>query len=150
MFDAGLTTASDKWVQMHLINEKIGGEGKPYNLVPGPNAVNSGPMRAYEDTVRSLVKKPRNVVWVETVVSYYGATFAPFASNVQMKAGLYVFKGRQSGGKPKWDKLTAPKLQAAVPVPKPHLDASPVPVSLNLSSGQDIRTYFPSLTITAP
>ena len=119
----GLTHASDKWVQMHLINAGLGGEGKPYNLVPGPNSVNSGSMRTYEDTAKRLVKKDdRNVVWLKTTVSYRSGSRADYAGSIRMEAGLYVHKGGKE-----WVKDAKVKLENTSPVPAPVFSEGAVP-----------------------
>jgi hypothetical protein len=108
---------------MHLINEGLGGEGKPYNLVPGPNSVNSGSMRTYEDTTKRLVKKDtRNVVWLKTTVSYRSGNRADYASSVRMETGLYMHKGGKE-----WVKDSKTKLENTSAVPAPVFSEGAVP-----------------------
>ncbi|MDD1608247.1 MAG: DNA/RNA non-specific endonuclease, partial [Methylococcaceae bacterium] len=74
IYDAGLTTATDRWVQMHIISEKLGGSGTDFNnLVPAPNSVNTGPFRSFEHSTAALARAKsgniKNRVWVEVQVS---------------------------------------------------------------------------------
>ncbi len=138
VFDAGLTKASDRWVQMHVVTEKLGGKGISSNLVSAPNSVNSGYFRTFEHAVVALAKSKsggiKNVVWFETSVDYYDSKFA---KQISGKAGLYLFKGKK-GGKAEWLKNSTPALEAQSPIPKPKLHIEKK-ASLNLSSGKDLR-----------
>ncbi|TRY29844.1 DUF4157 domain-containing protein [Aliiglaciecola sp. M165] len=145
----GLTTATNKWVQMHLVNESIGGEGKPYNLVPGPNSVNSGTMRSFESVAKRFVTdNDKNVVWWKSTVSYHGGTFKPYAKSVKMEAGLYLHKGGKN-----WVKDNKPKIKDVSVVEKPDFSASQTP-SLSSASGTQLSAieysggkgpFFPSI-----
>jgi hypothetical protein len=68
--DAGLTDQSDKWVQMHVVSEQLGGEGKPNNLISAPNSINTGYLRSWEHAIVSAVaardKKQKAVLWVDS------------------------------------------------------------------------------------
>ena len=141
VFDAGLTKTSDRWVQMHVVTEQLGGKGIPSNLISAPNSVNSGHFRTFEQSVASLAKKKsrgiKNVIWFEASVQYYDSKFA---KGISGKAGLYLFKGFKSG-KAEWmkDGSTVLQAQALIPKPKLHIQKK---VSLNLSSGKDLRSVI--------
>ena len=157
LHDAGLTFQHPRpsphrtgnWLQMHLINEKIGGEGKPYNLVPGPQHINSGFMRSFEQTVKSLVSSDtdnkKNVVLVSSKVSYHRGPLAPFASSVKMGAGLFAYQGKKSNRKKMWAKINTASLQADVPLPEPELAPSAAVISLNFASGTTMKQAFPDI-----
>jgi hypothetical protein len=72
--EAGLTTATDRWVQMHIISEKLGGSGTDFgNLVPAPQSVNLGPFRSFEHATAALCAAKsgsiKNRVWVEVSIA---------------------------------------------------------------------------------
>lgn len=141
VYDAGLTTATDKWVQMHIISEKLGGSGTDFeNLVPAPNSVNTGPFRSFEHSAARLAEgkqgKIRNRVWVEVLVS--GAKAA--ASAIIGKAGIYLWKGKKSG-KPTWLKNETPAVTSTAGIPKPQL-AGPRKLLLNFTSGTEMTRDF--------
>lgn len=139
-----------EWVQMHLINEHLGGEGKSFNLVPGPKAINSGYMLAFESTVKKLVdkkdeKNKHNVLWVSSKVTYHSGKDSAYASEVKMRAGLCKTDGKQSARKLTWEKDKRELLIADVSLPKPELDQEKTVVSLNHSSGTSLKNALPGL-----
>ncbi len=138
--EAGLTTATDGWVQMHILSEKLGGSGTDFeNLVPAPGSVNKGPFRSFEHATVALVKAKsgsiKNRVWVEVKVD--GTKDAP--DGLIGKAGLYLWKGREAS--PKWIKNEAPSLSASVRVPKPQI-LGPRRLVLNHTSGTEMTRDF--------
>ena len=141
IYDAGLTTATDKWVQMHVISEKLGGSGTDLqNLVPAPNSVNTGPFRSFEQATSKLASgksgKIKNRVWVEVAVT--GARNK--ATAILGKAGLWLWKGKKK--RPKWMKGEA-SLTAAAGIPKPQLvDAANRRLVLNFTSGTEMTRDF--------
>jgi len=123
IYDARLTNkpTTDRWVQMHIISEKIGGSGTDFNnLVPAPNSVNTGPFRSFEHSIPTLAKaksgRIKNRVWVEVSIS--GSKTA--ATGISGKAGLYLWKGRQ-GGKAQWMKSETPSFTVSAGIPRPQL-----------------------------
>ncbi|HEX5262990.1 MAG TPA: DNA/RNA non-specific endonuclease, partial [Phenylobacterium sp.] len=121
-----------RWVQMHIISDKLGGSGDlDANLIPAPNSVNRGPFFAFEQKTVELAKaksgKVRNNIWVS--VSVGGSKTA--ASSISGQAGLYLWKGKKAS--PKWLKSPAATLSASVGVPKPNL-TGPRKFSLNYTS----------------
>ena len=123
IYNSGLTKASDKWVQMHLVNEKLGGEGYPYNLVPGRNTTNSGTMRSFESFAKKLVLENKNsVIWWETRVSYHGGASKDYPSRIDQKVGLYIFEGNK-----KWKKDAKHRLQNISVMNKPDFSKKPIP-----------------------
>lgn len=147
VYESGLTKRVDKWVQMHVITEQLGGEGNPQNLVPAPNSVNSGHFKSFERSVLQLVQKKtgnvKNVVWFDVSVNYYDGNI--YAQQVSGKAGLHLFKGKK-GGKAEWSKDPSPVLQAQATIPSPELHTEKK-VSLNLSSGMELRKYIKDETM---
>lgn len=138
--EAGLTTATDKWVQMHIISEKLGGSGTDFaNLVPAPNSVNTGPFRSFEHSTKALVAaksgKVKNRVWLE--VQVMGPKHA--ATGIKGRSGLYFWKGRQRS--PKWLKNGA-SFTAAAGIPKPQLQEGPRKLVLNFTSGTEMTRDF--------
>jgi hypothetical protein len=136
-----LTTATDKWVQMHIISERLGGSGTDLaNLIPAPNSVNSGPFRTFELAVVGLAKatsgRIKNRVWVEVAVG--GTKTHP--QSISGKAGLYFWKGKKAS--PKWMKGETPSLSAAVGVPVPQLGKGPRKLVLNYTSGTEMKDDF--------
>jgi hypothetical protein len=141
IYDAGLTTATDKWVQMHIISEKLGGSGTDFqNLVPAPNSVNTGPFRSFEHAAAKLASgksgKIKNRVWVEVNVT--GARHA--ATALLGKAGLWLWKGRRP--KPTWIKSETPSLTASAGIPKPQLGTGDRKLVLNYTSGTEMTRDF--------
>jgi hypothetical protein len=140
IYDAGLTTATDPWVQMHIISEKLGGSGTDFeNLVPAPQSVNLGPFRSFEHKAATLASgksgKIKNRVWVEVSVS--GSKTA--ASGLLGKAGLWLWKGKQAAQK--WMKNEAPSLSVSAAIPKPQLSGTRKLV-LNFTSGTEMQRDF--------
>jgi hypothetical protein len=135
VYDAGLTTATDRWVQMHVISEQLGGKGVPANLIPAPNSINTGPFRSFEHSVKTLAKaksaKINNVVWVKVEVVMEGV----YAKRIRGQAGLYFWKGASAS--PKWIKNDAYSLFSQAAIPAPQFGRKRV-ISLNFSSGTEI------------
>jgi hypothetical protein len=147
IYDAGLTTATDRWVQMHIISEKLGGSGTDLNnLVPAPNSVNTGPFRSFEHATVTLARaksgKIKNRVWVEVQVS--GTKSA--ATGLSGKVGLYFWKGKKAS--PKWMKNESPSFTANVGIPKPQL-SGPRKLVLNFTSGTEMNRDFGISSATA-
>ncbi len=117
--DEGLTTITDRWVQMHVISDKLGGRGTTDdNLIPAPNSVNRGPFYAWEQKTVALAKEKsggvKNYIWVAVKVA--GTKEKPSA--ISGESGLYLWKGK-SKSKP-WMKAPSATLSVSVGVPKPH------------------------------
>lgn len=115
IFDAGLTTVGDKWVQMHIVTAGLGGKGTDFNnLIPAPNSVNTGPFLQFEQAVVKLPAgksgKIKNRVWVDITVS--GSMAAP--TGIAGKAGVYLWKGSKKGG---WEKDTKPAVSVSAGIP---------------------------------
>jgi hypothetical protein len=147
IYEAGLTTATDRWVQMHIISEKLGGSGTDLdNLVPAPQSVNSGPFRSFEHATAALAKAKsggiNNRVWVEVLVS--GAKRA--ARALTGKAGLYFWKGKKAS--PKWLKNEAPSFTVSADIPVPQL-SGPRKLVLNFTSGTEMQSDFGISSATA-
>lgn len=145
IYDAGLTTATDKWVQMHIISEKLGGSGTNFdNLVPAPGSVNTGPFRTFEHAVAALARaksgRIKNQVWVEVRIS--GTKTA--ATAISGKAGLYFWKG-----KGKWLKNETPSLTASAGIPAPQLKKGARRLTLNFTSGTEMTDDFKIKSATA-
>lgn len=139
VYDAGLTRAADRWVQMHVISERLGGQGVPANLVPAPNSVNSGPFRSFEHQVLNLARARdaatniANVVWFQASVSKAGV----FARSISAQAGVYFWNGTNRS----WIKNDSYTLHARAAIPAPQLAAAAAPrYSLNFSSGTELRS----------
>ncbi len=140
IFNAGLTTDTNKWVQMHIISEGLGGSGTNFaNLVPAPNSANTGPFRSWELSTASMSKQKKddiyNRVWVE--VSVAGSKTSP--TTISGKSGLYLWKGKDAS--PKWLKEASPLLQVTAPIPAPNLTGTRK-LSLNFSSGTEMNRHF--------
>lgn len=152
VYNAGLTKqdkVADKWVQMHVVTEKLGGQGAANNLVPAPNSINTGPFRSFENNVVELAKGVsngiRNVVWYESKVSYYDGKYA---SGITAKAGIYFFKGMKDG-KAEFTKDPSPKITGMTNIPLPELHTSSPAgggryYSLNHDSGSVLEKIMPS------
>jgi len=128
--DAGITRQgyTDRWVQMHIIADKLGGSGDlDANLIPAPNSVNRGPFYGFENKTIALIKArsggQKNRVWMSVSVS--GSKSAP--TSITGKAGLYLWMSK------KWQKMSSPTLTVSVDVPKPNLTGTRK-FSLNFSS----------------
>lgn len=139
IYDAGLTTETDKWVQMHVISEKLGGSGTDMsNLVPAPNSINTGPFRSFEHGAAGLASgksgKIKNRVWVEVHVT--GQRNA--ATGVLGKAGLWLWKGKTAAKK--WLKGDA-SLTASAGIPKPQLGSGARKLILNFTSGTEMTKF---------
>lgn len=143
IWEAGLTTATDRWVQMHVISEKLGGSGTNFaNLVPAPNSVNTGPFRSFEHGTLALAKATaalpsgkvvKNVVWVEVSVS--GSKTA--ATGIAGKSGLYVWIGR------KWKQIDTASFTASAGIPVPQLvDKKNRKLVINSTSGTEMSRDF--------
>jgi hypothetical protein len=135
VYEAGLTTATDRWVQMHIISEQLGGKGVAANLISAPNSINTGPFRSYEHATKGLAKaksgKIKNVVWVKVDVDMAGV----YAKSIRGRSGLYFWKG--SSASPKWLKNERYSFYSQAAIPAPQLDKEKV-FSLNFSSGTDL------------
>jgi hypothetical protein len=142
------TLKGDKWVQMHLVSELLGGEAVAGNLVPAPNSVNSAWRSGVENSAKSLVDATssngsKNLVWLQSTVSYYSsspdeANGAKFAKSVQTKAGLYMYQGKDDSKKAKFQKVDTPAFVMSAQIPSPDFAAAKT-VSLNSSSGSHLR-----------
>jgi hypothetical protein len=111
----------DKWVQMHVISDALGGPADPKNLISAPNSVNSG-FRPFEHAVANLAKAHdkkkkgiRNVVWVSVHVSWYDAEFA---RAIQGQAGLYFWMPQAPD---KWVKNERYTLYSRFEIARPDL-----------------------------
>jgi hypothetical protein len=141
IFDAGLTTATDKWVQMHIISEKLGGSGTDFgNLVPAPNSVNTGPFRSFELSTVALAKAKnaniRNRIWVEVLVD--GTKSHPTA--ISGKAGLWLWKGRDAS--PRWMRAETPSLSVNARIPQPQLASGARKLVVNFTSATEMTRDF--------
>lgn len=141
VFDAGLTRQSDRWVQMHVVSERLGGRGQANNLVSAPNSINTGYFRSFEAGVRNLARAAasggiRNVVWLEVVVTWRSGADSDFAETIAGSAGLYAWMG--SHASTRWLKNRAASLSARAVIPRPNFHEQNR-VSLNFSSGTDLR-----------
>lgn len=141
VYERGLTKVSDKWVQMHIVSEKLGGSGTNLeNLIPAPQSINVGPFRSFEHATAKLASgksgKIKNRVWVEVLVS--GVKHA--ATAIIGKAGLYFWKGKKAS--PPWLKDEAPALSVNAGVPVPQLGPGPMKLVLNFTSGTDMQRAF--------
>ena len=141
IFNAGLTTATDKWVQMHIISEKLGGSGTNFeNLVPAPNSVNTGPFRSFELSTVALAKAKAgqilNRVWLEVSVS--GTKSHPTA--ISGKSGLWLWKGRTAS--PRWMRAESPSLSATARIPEPQLGSTTRKLVVNFTSGTEMTRDF--------
>jgi hypothetical protein len=150
VYEAGLTKQDkvpDKWVQMHVISEKLNGKGFAANLVPAPNSINTGPFRSFENNVAELAKGSsggiKNVVWYSVNVSYYAGN--KYASQISGAAGIY-YKGTVND-KTEWIKDNSSKITGSTNVPLPDLHTK-IPegggryISLNHDSGSVLETIM--------
>lgn len=137
VYEAGLTTASDKWVQMHVISEQLGGKGIPANLVPAPNSINTGSFRSFEHQTKALAKAKsgniKNVVWAKFEVKRSGI----FAKSIRGMSGLWFWKGQNA--LPKWLRNEKYSYFSQATIPEPQLGKEKK-ISLNFSSGTDLKT----------
>lgn len=139
IFKSGLTrpTQSDRWVQMHVVSERLGGQGKRNNLIAAPNSINTGPFLQLELKTASAAatkqKKVRTVMWYDVKVSWRSTPHENFAETISGQAGLHVWKGK----KDKWKKIDTPVLasQATIPRPEFHEEGK---ISLNFSGKTDM------------
>lgn len=127
----GMTNAGDKWVRMHLINEKVGGTGAPKNWVPAPNSVNTGgKVMSFETAMKNLVEKKAtrnlpNVVWAKSsVTSTHPAkpqwdNLPHFPDRVTFRAGLHYLKDGT------WAKDSSARISEDVKVPQPKAGEIP-------------------------
>lgn len=149
IYDAGLTTATDRWVQMHIISEKLGGSGTDFeNLVPAPNSVNTGPFRSFEHAILPLAKatsgKIKNVVWVEVTIA--GTKTA--ATGISGKAGLYFWMGKAAS--PKWKKSDVASFRSSAGIPVPQtVAAKKRKMYLNFTSGTEMQRDFSIVKATS-
>lgn len=136
----------DKWVQMHLVSNTLGGNAVAGNLVPAPNSVNSAWRSGIEGATSSLLakkadsaKKPASVVWLTTKVSYFGEKVSvyQFASSVSTTAGLHLYKGKKSGVADFSEKGPS-VFSMSAQIPWPNFTSSSK-ASLNTSSGTHLR-----------
>jgi hypothetical protein len=139
VYDAKLTKATDKWVQMHVISERLGGKGIPPNLIPAPNSINTGPFRTFELSTRDLAKaksgKIKNVVWAKFDVEYSGV----YARSIRGQSGLYFWKGpRKAEVSQKWLKNDRYSFYSKASIPQPPQLGAGKTFSLNFSSGTDL------------
>ena len=127
---------SSHWVQLHLINMKLGGKGIAANLVPGPSTSNSrmeqyaeNPLKASMD--KNSKKNPKlsheTVLWVDSTVDYYSQTASKngssfhFAKNVLVEGGFHFFKP----DKKKWVKNKKATFKRNFPLPLPKDTSKP-------------------------
>ena len=118
------------WVRMHLINDNLGGQGIPKNLVPGPKTVNTPMEKLSEAPHKQAVgvgtSFDQSVIWMETNVTYYspsegrdvdnGTSGKPiylFAKSIHIKGGLHFYDGS------KWKRDKRRILDRAFPIPLP-------------------------------
>jgi hypothetical protein len=136
----------DKWVQMHLISEKIGGTAVGGNLIPAPNSVNSAWRSGIESGAQALINqaaagagKPATVIWFKTTVSYFGDALDgyKFASGVSSTAGLYAYKGK-TNNKAVFEKAGGSVFSMNAQIMWPELALSDK-ASLNKSSGTHLK-----------
>lgn len=136
IYNAGLTHISDRWAQMHVISEKLGGKGIPENLIPAPGSINTGFFRSFEHSVKKLAEGKTasisNVVWVTVTV----VTDGEFAKSISGESGLYFWKGKKAS--PKWMKNKHATLSASASIPSYKLYLSNK-YSLNFSSRTDLQ-----------
>lgn len=146
IYEAELTNATDRWVQMHIISEKLGGKGVEENLVPAPQSVNAGPFRSFEHATAALARAKsgsiKNRVWVEVLVS--GAWNSGRA--LIGKAGLHFWKGKKAS--PKWLKNGVPSFTVSASIPAPQL-TGPRKLVLNFTSATEMQRDFGISSVTA-
>jgi phage-related protein len=92
----GLTTRGQRFVQMHLLNERLGGLGVASNLVPGATANNRNHHNSVERPIKNLVgDNPREsaaitrrkVLFYRLDVTYRPAGQLPFGRDYRSVAG---------------------------------------------------------------
>ncbi|MBW7899572.1 hypothetical protein B188_00300 [Candidatus Brocadiaceae bacterium B188] len=136
----------DKWVQMHLVSNTLGGNAVAGNLIPAPNSVNSAWRSGIEGATSSLLakkadsaKSPASVIWLTTRVSYFGEKVSgnQFANSVSTTAGLHLYKGKKAGVADFSEKGHS-VFSMSAQVPWPDFTSSDK-VSLNTSSGTHLR-----------
>lgn len=137
---AGMTKKSDAWVQMHVISAAMGGLGEPNNLISAPGSINLGYFRSFEHATIKLAKAStkgvKNVVWVDFAVTWPDKEFA---SKIEGRAGLYVWKGKTSTRR--WHKMESPSLTASAPLPRPDFREQNK-ISLNFSSRSTLKSII--------
>jgi hypothetical protein len=147
-----LTGKPDKWVQMHVVSERLGGVGDNKNLIPAPNSVNTGPFLQLElKTHQALAsrdsaaanKKIKPVLWYDVKVSWYGGAHQNFPSSISGEAGLYLWKGREI----KWKKNTAPLIASSSVIPTPEIQKAGK-VSLSFSGKTDLKRVIEQLPVS--
>ncbi len=123
---------SEYWVRLHLVSEKLGGKGNAQNLVPGPKTVNAAMEKYSENPLKSALNKTskrdtklkfKNVLWVETSVSYYPDTTEyngvkyRWANSIIVKGGFHFM----DFNKAKWVKNKKPTFNKNFSLPKPSV-----------------------------
>jgi Domain of unknown function (DUF4157) len=140
--DNNLTLTANSWVQMHLINENLGGVGEPKNLVPGPLSANLGAkMKRFDETNKALVTTEENVIWINAKVTYQSGETID-SNNKKVKLNMYPDKISFSSGihipKDKnWDTKSPAQINTDITIPEPPFTGSKI--SLNLSTGTEMR-----------
>ena len=155
----GLQAASDKWVRMHMLPERIGGSGADANnLLPAPNSVNRGAqVGSFERAMYQLAERTNgqpnraNVVWMEIQgqsphakdTSVSGYTQDWFFSNIKMRGGVHFYNGSD------WQVDATTRVSEDVPSPAPNFTLTSGP-SLGSPSrtrlrGLDATTYTDSV-----
>ncbi|GJQ22222.1 MAG: hypothetical protein HBSAPP01_00120 [Candidatus Brocadia sapporoensis] len=136
----------DKWVQMHLVSNTLGGNAVAGNLIPAPNSVNSAWRSGIEGATSSLLakkadsaKSPASVIWLTTRVSYFGEKVSgnQFANSVSTTAGLHLYKGKKAGVADFSEKGPS-SFSMSAQVPLPDFTSSDK-ASLNTSGGTHLR-----------
>ncbi len=136
----------DKWVQMHLVSNTLGGNAVAGNLIPAPNSVNSAWRSGIEGATSSLLakkadsaKSPASVIWLTTQVRYYEKKVSEnqFADLVSTTAGLHLYKGKKNGVADFSEKGPS-VFSMSAQVPLPDFTSSDK-ASLNTSSGTHLR-----------
>ncbi len=150
----GLTTGQDDgWIQFHLINDHLGGEGNPNNLIPTPNSINKA-YQKFENKTHTLIfntssrggnnndPNQKNVVWMHVKVKYYKKDLNIFAKQVQAKTGIYHYKPKDGKNnlKQKWIKDSKAIFTTTLDIPNPRLMVSGV--NLAKSGQQHIKSFF--------
>jgi hypothetical protein len=87
---------TNTWVRFHLINEKAGGPGEPWNLVPASGSDNGKYENAVEENLKDRVDKARNAI-DETEEVYFGV-------KVDFNAAPGGAPSRQNDATPKFPK----------------------------------------------
>lgn len=138
------------WVQMHLINEKLGGKGLAGNLIPGPKTINSQMNTYAEAPIKYTLKQemPKNykklthphkpVMWMETSVDYYNRKTEHnkksfrLAELVTVHAGFHYFDAE----KKEWVKESRPVFSREFPVPLPRFEQKTL--NMNTASREEL------------